>query len=165
MSQKTSLWFSIELKFISLGAEVRIYLMSLHNQEVALTIIFFPLFFWFCYHWFHHVLSWWFTWEWTAKARKFQGLVTQEWYPLKATEGVALLEGGSGSLRGGLWGFQSTVQAQSLSLFLLSADPDVSLSSISPAPCLPVCHQALCPDDNGLDLWNCTRAPIKFFPL
>jgi hypothetical protein len=35
-------------------------------------------------------------------------------------------------------------------LILLPADPDVELSTTSLAPCLPVCHQASCHDDNGL---------------
>lgn len=36
--------------------------------------------------------------------------------------------------------------------FLLPDDPDVELSSTSPALCLPVGHHAFCHDENGLNL-------------
>lgn len=37
-------------------------------------------------------------------------------------------------------------------LFPLPADQDVELSTLSPAPCLPVVHHASHCDDNGLNL-------------
>jgi hypothetical protein len=40
----------------------------------------------------------------------------------------------------------------SVSFFLLLANPDVEFSAASLAPCLPVCPQASCQDDNGLNL-------------
>lgn len=39
-----------------------------------------------------------------------------------------------------------------VTLFLLPADPDIELSAVSLAPCLPECHHASCRDDNGLKL-------------
>ena len=41
----------------------------------------------------------------------------------------------------------------SISLFLLSADPDIELSAPSPAPCLPAYYHASSHhEDNGLSL-------------
>lgn len=37
-------------------------------------------------------------------------------------------------------------------LFLLPADPDVKLTAVSPAPCLPACYHASPCVDNGLRL-------------
>jgi hypothetical protein len=42
-------------------------------------------------------------------------------------------------------------------LFLLSADPDVELSTTSPAPCLPATFH----DNKGLNLWTCRPALTK----
>ena len=50
----------------------------------------------------------------------------------------------------------------SISLFLLPLDLDVATSL---APCLPARCHASYRDDNGLNLWNCQPAPIKYFPL
>ncbi|EDL00953.1 mCG1047212, partial [Mus musculus] len=52
----------------------------------------------------------------------------------------------------GFEGSESLLQAQSIRLFLLPADPDVELSVPSPAPCLPACHRASRCDNNGLNL-------------
>ena len=50
-------------------------------------------------------------------------------------------------------GFEvSKTQARpSISLFLLPVDQDVKLSATSATFFLPVCHQASCHDDNGLN--------------
>lgn len=60
--------------------------------------------------------------------------------------GVALLE----EVWGGLGGVKGPSQAQWLSVFLMSMDPDVGLSA--PSPFLPACHHASVLDDNGLNL-------------
>jgi hypothetical protein len=36
----------------------------------------------------------------------------------------------------------------------LPADPEIGLSSTSPAPCPPACQHATCHDDNGLNIRN-----------
>jgi hypothetical protein len=46
---------------------------------------------------------------------------------------------------------------------VLPMDQDVKLSA-PPAPCLPTCYYGPYLDDNGLNLWNCKPAPIKFCP-
>ena len=38
---------------------------------------------------------------------------------------------------------------------------NVELSDPPPASCLPVCCHAYCPDNNGLNLWNCKPSSIK----
>jgi hypothetical protein len=43
----------------------------------------------------------------------------------------------------------------------LPSEQDVELSA-PPAPCLAGCCHASCFDDNGLNLWNCKPAPIKY---
>jgi hypothetical protein len=51
----------------------------------------------------------------------------------------------------------------SLSLFLLTANPDIDLLGLSPAPCLPVCHYASWHDDNELNLWTVSQPQFKAF--
>jgi hypothetical protein len=50
------------------------------------------------------------------------------------------------------FGFQKLHSKPRVSLFLLLMDLDVEFSATSPAPCLPVCHNASCHDNNGLNL-------------
>lgn len=76
-------------------------------------------------------------------------------------EGVTLLEG----LSHLAWAFSFTNPYQVLcfSICLLREDQDVEFSAITSALCLPVCGRA--PHyDSGLNLWNCSKSPIKCFP-
>ena len=70
-------------------------------------------------------------------------------------------------IRGGLWGFKCSSQAQCLSLpvSLLPANPDEELLVPSPLPCLPAHCHASCNGDNGLNLWTCKPAPVWCCPL
>ena len=49
-------------------------------------------------------------------------------------------------------GFQKLKPGPAISLFLLSAHPDIELSANFPAPCVPECCHASCQDNNGLNL-------------
>ena len=56
-------------------------------------------------------------------------------------------------------GFEvSDVHARpNVSLILLLVEPEVELSATSPAPCLPACHHASLPGNNGLNLRNVSQ--------
>ena len=80
-------------------------------------------------------------------AHRFECLDSREWYFLKGSGGVALLEEVCH------WGLNSPFRSQSLSsLFLLPVDPDVEPSVTSLAPCLPACGQSPHREDHGLNL-------------
>ena len=61
------------------------------------------------------------------------------------------LVGGGVSLGMG-FGVSNAYARTSVFLLLMPADPDVELSTTSPAPCLPVCCHASHCADNGLNL-------------
>ena len=80
----------------------------------------------------------------------FGYLVIRQWLSLTGIKRCGLV-GGSMSLEADL--DVSNAQARpSFSIFLLPMDPNVELSTTSSAPWLPVCHDAPCHDEKGLNL-------------
>lgn len=77
---------------------------------------------------------------------------------------VALLEEASPHPQH-LSSFRSSSQAYNLIPVLLLSDLDVQRLAPSPAPGLHACHHASYHNNNKLNLWICTPAPIKCFPL
>lgn len=66
------------------------------------------------------------------------------------------------------WGwalkFQKPCQVQWQSFLPKSVDPDGEVSA-SPPSCQHICCHAPCHEENGLNLWSCKQAPIKYFLL
>lgn len=95
----------------------------------------------------------------TPWAQRWEFLITSKWHYWKGLRGMALEEECNRR-----WTLRFS-KAQTRSSGFLFYRFNYRIAATFPVLCLPVCHQASCHDDIGLNLWNYKQDQLKCFFL